>query len=240
MGELLVLHTADLHGTLSPEAAGRLGELKARHRAVLLDGGDALSVWNITNFPWRLAVGRAMELAGYDAVGLGNREFCFRARCLGWAGKTFPCPLVASNLQAPPAAGLKRMVILPHGSQRVAVLALARRMIAPDSWVQVLSNVRWLDPVEALGELLPQARREADWTVVLSHLGHEDDLRLAGLGLDFDVLLASHDHVLTPKGLLGLGVPVVYSGWHGRWATLTRLRRGDEGLQVEVEAVALP
>ena len=53
MGELTLLHTADLHGRLTTAAADRLRELRERHQALLLDSGDAITAPNVLLWPWQ-------------------------------------------------------------------------------------------------------------------------------------------------------------------------------------------
>ncbi len=240
MAELTILHTSDMHGRLSAAAAERLAQLKAQHGAVLLDSGDALPLPNIVALPWRFAVAARMARAGHDAVSLGNREYFFRSLGLRWAARSFPCPLVATNLTVPPAAGIEPHVVLPSPAGPVAVLGLARQMVVDGSWLARWSDVAWVEPAEALAEAVPRLREQARWVVVLSHLGQRDDLALAAEGGDWDVLLGGHDHVLTPRAVLGLGKPVVQSGYWGRWATIVTLARDDGRVDTRVEAVRLP
>ncbi len=248
MAELVLLHTGDLHGRMSAAQAAKLRELKRDLGALLLDSGDALPVPNILAVPWRTTVARRMGEAGYDAVALGNREYFFRARGAAWAARSFGFPVVATNLDVPAGVPVKREVLLEHGAGRVAVLGLARRMIAPPSPLQRASDVRWREPAETLAEALPAARQKADWVVVLSHLGLEQDLSLAEAGLGGDVILGAHDHLLAPLALSDLPTPVVHSGCHGRWVSVLRLRREGAtaqtgsppaAMKVSVEAMRL-
>ncbi len=240
METLTILHTTDLHGRLSAAAAQRLAELKAQQGALLLDSGDALPVPNALAVPWRCAVSARMAEAGYDAVGVGNREYHFRSLGLHWAARRLPCPLVATNLRVPGAPGVRLTVVLDSPAGPVAVLAAARCMIPPRSGLARLSDIGWTDPFEVLPEALARAREQARWVVVLSHLGVRDDLTLAARGLGGDVLLGGHDHFLTPRALLGLGTPLVYSGYWARWVTVVGLSREGKRITPRVEVVRLP
>jgi len=251
MAELVLLHTADLHGKLSRGAAARLRLMKAELGALLLDSGDALSVPNIIAVPWRTAAARRMAEAGYDAMALGNREYFFRARGISWVARSFPFPLLAANLDLPPAAGVERVAYLDHASGEVAVLGLARCMIPPTSFLQRLSNVRWRDPVETVRDIVGLARPRSQWFVALSHLGLRDDLKLACQCPELDVVLGAHDHLLTAVAATSAGPTVVHSGCHARSVSIIRLRRRkachseelrkvpSEGVDVTVEVVRL-
>lgn len=240
MAELTILHTSDMHGRLSAAAADRLAQLKAQHGAILLDSGDALPLPNIIALPWRFAIGVRMGQAGHDAACLGNREYFFRSFGLRWAARSFPCPLVATNLTVPSSAGIQQHLVLPSPAGPVAVLGLARQMVVNGSWLAWSSDVTWVEPAEALADAVPRLRDQVQWIVVLSHLGQRDDLDLAARGGDWDVLLGGHDHVLTPRGVLGLGKPVVQSGYWGQWATIVTLAREQGKVDARVRAVRLP
>ena len=249
MPKLTIIHTSDLHGRLSRRIAAVLRELKARRGAVLLDSGDCTAMPNIIASPWAPPVVKRMAEAGYDAVAVGNREWFFRAAGMRWLARALPCPLVATNIEPAERAGLAPMALLDTAGGKVAVLALARKMVEPRSWLQRLCNHRWIEPSKALAKYLPQARERADWVIVLSHLGLRDDLAIA-TSQPIDLVLGGHDHILTPRGIVsvgsqadddgGAGAPVVHSGYYGRWATVVTLRRLEEGTaQVAVEVIRL-
>ncbi len=242
MSELSILHTTDLHGRLSADEAARLRRLKDSLGAILLDSGDCTALPNICAVPWRLPVARRMAEAGYNAVGVGNREWFFRRFGMRWVARSLPCPLVATNIVPADGAGIVPVAVVESGRSgvRVAVLAVARKMVEPDSLLQRLCDHRWVEPAAALAEHVPRAREEAEWVVVLSHLGIADDLRLAEtLRPKVDLILGGHDHILTPRGLLSVPTPVVHSGYHGRWVNIVRLRRGEAGVEADVRAERL-
>ena len=249
MNELVIIHTSDLHGHLTPHTAAALRELKMARRALLLDSGDCTAMPNIVAVPWAPPVTRRMAEAGYDAVAVGNREWFFRAVGMRWLAHALPCPLVATNIEPARRAGLLPMVLLEAENTKVAVLALARKMIEPKSWLQRLCDHRWVEPREALAQYLPIAREQADWVIVLSHLGLREDLAIAA-SQPIDLLLGGHDHILTPRGIVspnrpaagGVSAwrPVVHSGYHGRWAAVVTLRpSGNDMPEAEVEVIRL-
>ncbi len=237
MAELTIIHTCDLHGRLSPGAAGKLRELKEQLGAVLLDGGDAFQLPNVLAVPWKLAMAEYMAMAGYDAMGLGNREYFFRARGIGWLKRSVPFPMVATNIDAPVHAGLNKWARITTPSGEVCVLALAREMIPSSSALAWASDVKWLEPVQCLGQIINKVREWADWVVLLSHLGVKADIGIAAQLQGIDLVLGSHDHVLTTQPVIAKQTPMVYSGWGGRWATIVRLRPG--GADIDVEVVSL-
>ena len=239
MAELTIVHTSDLHGRLTFRSADFLRQLKDRHNALLLDSGDCTALPNILAVPWTPPVARLMARAGYHAVAVGNREWFFRAFGIRWMARALPCPLLATNIAFSAASPpIQPMAVLEAGGHKVAVLALARKMVDPASWLQRLCDHRWVEPAAALAEYLPRAQAEADFVVVLSHLGLDGDLEIAKIG-GIDLILGGHDHILTPRGLKSLPAPIVHSGYHGRWATIVQMRKIQGRVQADVKAVRL-
>ncbi|MBC7288082.1 MAG: metallophosphoesterase [Armatimonadetes bacterium] len=239
MSELAVIHTADLHGRLTTTSAALLRDLKERYRALLLDSGDFTALPNFLAVPWRIPVVSRMATAGYDAAALGNREWFFRSFGVRWIASRLPFPLVASNVVFPPGSGVAELILLPApGGQNVAVIALARCMVDPRSALQHLCDSRWQPPGDALRRLVPRAREQADWVVVLSHLGLFSDLALAQT-FSVDLVLGGHDHVLTTRAIPAGRAAVVHSGCHGAWATVIGLARHRDGVRIDVRPVRL-
>jgi 2',3'-cyclic-nucleotide 2'-phosphodiesterase (5'-nucleotidase family) len=213
--------------------------MKAERGALLLDSGDAVTKPNVAPVWPRTAIAGAMGKAGYDAMGMGNREWEFTALGIRCVTRTLRFPLIASNIDAPAFARVEKMAVLETAAGRVAVLGAARYMRVP-GWIAPLGGVKWRDPAETLAEMVPRAREEAEWVVVLSHLGLAADLALAESADGVDLILGGHDHVLTTQAL-GEGAAVVHSGCYGQWATVVSLERGADGrARAETLAVRLP
>jgi 2',3'-cyclic-nucleotide 2'-phosphodiesterase (5'-nucleotidase family) len=230
-----------MHGRLTVERAELLRRMKSERGALLLDSGDAVTVPNVMPVSWRTKMAGTMAAAGYDAMGMGNREWDFTALGVWCVTRTLSFPLVATNIDAPGYARIEKMVVLDTAAGKVAVLGAARNMRVP-AWIAPLGKVRWRDPAEALAAMVPSAKDEAEWVVVLSHLGLAGDLELAAKIEGVDLILGGHDHVLTTQPLGEDGaVKVVHSGSYLHWVTAISLDRGEDGRAiVEVEPVRLP
>lgn len=226
MPKLTIIHTSDLHGHLTPSAARALRHLKTSLDAILLDSGDCSALPNILPAIVPPPVTRTMAAAGYDAVAIGNREWFF----LTWGIRGFlrglSCPVVSTNLAPHRPHGPVPMALIDAGDQRVAILAVSRKMLDPSSPFQRLCDHRWVDPLTALEEYIPRARSQAQWVIVLSHLGLSGDIAIAA-SADVDLILGGHDHILTPAALQSFGRPIVHSGCYARWATVITLSRDN-------------
>jgi 5'-nucleotidase len=84
--------------------------------------------------------------------------------------------------------GLKVAVIGVIGDNAFEAIAAERR-----------KDVRLLDPVNTLRQIVPQLRDKADLVVVLSHIGHEEEVALASKVPGVDVIVGGHSHTKVPK-----------------------------------------
>ena len=118
------------------------------------------------------------------------------------------------------------------GGRRIAVLGLLTREAVRSVSARRNGGVAVADPVETARALVPELRREADVVLVLSHLGLDDDRRLASRVPGIDVIVGGHSHTLvrapilvlndrTPNGLHGTAV--VQAGSNGEWVGRTTL-----------------
>jgi 2',3'-cyclic-nucleotide 2'-phosphodiesterase (5'-nucleotidase family) len=193
-----ILHTSDFHNHIGLQQAGRLRALRQESRALLLDSGDAIWAGNVFVKPGPEHAIRRMNEAGYDAMGLGNREFFFRST--GLVAKTVEArfPVLCANLL--PVRGhlghIQRWTVLtaPCG-ERVGLFALMPMMIRPGTWAEDLSDVRFISHDRATKEAVAALRDECDWLICLSHIGLPAALDLAAKLPALDLILGGHSHL---------------------------------------------
>ncbi len=196
MTSVSLLHTADMHNRLTTEAAQRLREVRQQNTALLVDSGDAIGALNVTVRRSEPII-KLMNVAGYAAMAIGNREYFFHKRGMLHKTSAATFAMLSANIQ--PVQGdmghIKRwtMVAAPDGS-RVGLFGLTPTMIAPGSWVERLSDIRFLPWQEAAQQAVTALRGQADWLIALSHLGQERDRRLIELLPEIDVILGGHSH----------------------------------------------
>jgi len=192
---LTIIHTADLHGHLDRRGADALRFLAEQTGALLLDSGDAIAAGNVY-VRAREPVLELMNAAGYDAMAVGNREFFFRKS--GLLRKTGQAcfPVLATNVLALSGdlGHVLRWTVLDVGGQRVGMFGLAPTMIAPASFAERFSDLRFITWEGAAVEAVEAVHDDAEWLVALSHRGLEDDRALAKLCPQIDAILGGHSH----------------------------------------------
>ncbi len=201
MTSVSLLHTADMHSRLTTEAAQRLRKVRQQNAALLVDSGDAIGALNVTVRRSEPIIA-LMNAAGYMAMAVGNREYFFRKR--GMLHKTHSATFAALSANIRPVQGdmghIKRWttVAAPDGG-RVGLFGLTPTMIAPGSWMERLSDMRFLHWQEAAQQAVTALRGQVDWLIALSHLGQERDQHLMELFPEIDVILGGHSHPHTTE-----------------------------------------
>ena len=218
--EIVVIHTNDEHGYLTPKEEGgfylggaSLASASWRARGLrptdeggnvlLLSGGDnltgpAISTW----FQGESAI-EAMNAMGYRASVIGNHEFDFGREALARRIAQAHFPYLAANLtggggsEAPPIEGVLPYVILPVGDVRVGVVGLALEDTPLVTAAKNLTGLHFGPYEPALRRWVPEARAAgAEVIIVLSHAPWEDLASVAKDVADLDValFLGGHSH----------------------------------------------
>jgi 5'-nucleotidase len=245
---LRILHVNDVY-EIAPVEGGRSGGLArvSTIRRALLDsapalvttlGGDYLSPSALgtarvgaerLNGRQMVATLNALEL---DVAVLGNHEFdvpeaAFRAHL---AQARFA--VLAANVTdsaGRPFPGLRPYLVATHtiGGRAVRIAFLG--VVIPSNraaWARIA------DPVPVARDLARRLRDSADVLVALTHLGVDDDARLAAEAPELDLILGGHEHEnYTLRRGPGL-VPVLKADANVRTVQIATVRLPAEGRPV--------
>jgi 5'-nucleotidase len=228
--KLTLLHTNDTHGHLLPysypqlfDATSPLAQLTALRdiggiarratlaaavkrepgrTALLVDAGDFCDGTPFSTEYHGEADVAAMSAAGYDLACPGNHELNNTVAQLRKLGASARYPMLCANL-VETASGktlFEPYAIRQVGQARVAFLGLltqeARTYPAAKEGLTVRS------PVATARQFVPELRRSADFVVVLSHLGVDEDRVLATSVDGIDLIVGGHSHTLLSCPLL--------------------------------------
>jgi 5'-nucleotidase len=197
---LRLIHTADVHGTSTVYQAleGRLDPA----RDLLLDAGDTLLGSN-TAFRWHEPNLQLLSQLGCEAMTMGNRELHYLPWVLEQRASERTFPLLAANLVdlwGRPTSW-REGVTLERAGLRIGVFGMTVVQYPVGSLYERLFGLRFLPPHTLIEHLVRRYQEQHDLVIFLSHLGVEQDRRLAQqlarhpeLRLDF--LLGGHSHTL--------------------------------------------
>ena len=223
---LRIYHTSDLHDRRG--FAPRLHELRAAAPGLLFDCGDSLRGSQTLYFR-REPIVAEIDAAGYDAQGIGNREFHYLYSLLAARARAMRHPLVCSNLidtRTRPLPFLQSLALERDGWRIRLFALLVVQYPAGSPWERVF-GWRFLDPF-ATARRVAAGTAPGETLIVLSHLGLRDDRRLAREVPRLDLILGGHSHDTLPAPDVVGGVPIVHAGPFGRYVSCTELERDGE------------
>ncbi len=206
---ITIYHTSDVHGRRGWGA--RLASI-VEPDAVLVDCGDALE-GSSTVYRRREPVIEEFAQAPYRAQAVGNREFYYLHGGMLARSRAMRIPWVCSNLidlrGRTPA--FTRSLIVEANGLRIRLLALLVPQYRTRSGWERIFGWRFLAPAVALDEMLSLDAR-ADATILLSHLGLNEDRLLARTHGALAAILGGHSHDTLSEPDVVNGVPIVHAG----------------------------
>jgi 5'-nucleotidase/UDP-sugar diphosphatase len=153
---------------------------------LLLDGGDTLfSDQPLTQQSQGALIIEAMNLMGYDAMVLGEGDLQLGVGPLEERIAEAEFPILSANvrLTGKDTPFVEPFAIIPVGERHVGILGLTG---VPE---QVPSGFAVDDPMDAARRYLPAVREQADLVIILSHLGWIENVRLADLSSEVDLIV---------------------------------------------------
>lgn len=222
---LRIYHTSDLHDHRG--IVPRLLALRQAEPGLLFDCGDSLR-GSQTVYYRKEPIIDEIGSAGYDAQGIGNREFHYIFGLLAARARKMRHPLLCSNLidtrgrRLPFTCELR----LEHEGFRLRLFSLLVVQYPTESLWERVFGWRFLDPIHVAREIA--ARTEPDEIlIVLSHVGLRRDRELAAAVPRLDLVLGGHSHDLLREPEYVGRVPIVHAGPYGAYVSRTELERGE-------------
>lgn len=203
---LNIYHTNDIHADFS--FLSRVRAYLSDHREksdLYFDSGDFLDLKSVLVQADR---GRsALELLALcrpEAMAVGNNEIDLGSADLE---RLALLPMLCANIcrnDGTPVPGLKSHVILERCGKRFLVIGLApyygAGMIADKyNLFFEMGNLRTIDPVPAVTQILNENRGKYDFSILLSHSGHLVDRELAKRLPPMDLWLGGHSHTVVAE-----------------------------------------
>ena len=203
---LNIYHTNDIHADFS--FLSRVRAYLSDHREksdLYFDSGDFLDLKSVLVQADR---GRsALELLALcrpEAMAVGNNEIDLGSADLE---RLAQLPMLCANIcrnDGTPVPGLKSHVILERCGKRFLVIGLApyygAGMIADRyNLFFEMGNLRTIDPVPAVTQILNENQGKYDFSILLSHSGHLVDRELAKRLPPIDLWLGGHSHAVVAE-----------------------------------------
>ncbi len=234
--EITILHFNDFHGNLLiPTEEGELGgmarlagtvkRIRAENEArdastILLVAGDVLQGTPLATVFRGEPDFLALNEMGVAAMVLGNHEFDFGMPNLHRLIDLAHFPLLAANIRhrTDGTAAFPGTLRLRLENEEVVVVGLTTPETRYTTKPSNVANLTFEDPVEVarlLGRRINHSRDRL--MVALTHLGYEEDLKLAEAVPEIDVIVGGHSHTRLDEAVQAGNAIVVQAGSKGQW-----------------------
>ena len=206
--DLVILHINDTHGRLLPfdsedkksiggiaRAATLIKQIRNENdgRVLVLHAGDIFSRGDTLTVYYGGEVNlAAMNAMDYDAFTPGNGEFYFGIENLRQQTALVRFPTLLANVvyRKNDKIIFQPYIIKDLAGVKVAILGLGFiREEHPSAWPLILQ-----DPIMVAKKYVPLLRKKADIVVALTHIGLEEDKKLAAEVPQIDIIVGGHSH----------------------------------------------
>lgn len=240
--KIYIYHTNDIHSDLTywPRLANELHEKRAMREAngdfvLTFDIGDATDRVNpITEATDGKAITRLLNEGAYDAVTIGNNEGITNSKEeLNHLYDRAEFSVILTNLfdletGEPPAWAKPYEVIETNQGDRIGIFGLTAPLY------ETYERLGWKvsNPVKQTQDFFKKHREEADFWILLSHLGINQDRFLAKL-FPIPLILGAHTHHVLKDGEFVAGSTLTGAGQFGDWLGEVVIGRDRGKLKVE-------
>jgi 5'-nucleotidase/UDP-sugar diphosphatase len=208
-----ILHFNDFHGQLLPlEVDGKnvggmariatmvdaTRDWKEAHgtTTLLLEAGDILQGTPLSTVFHGEPDFICLNMIGVDVMTVGNHEFDFGQDNLATRIKQAHFPLISANVRKT-ATGeplTKPYVTCDIGGVPTLIFGLTSKDTPIESNVKNVVGLEFLDPIEVAREIVSEKRAEYPIIIALTHIGLEEDLKLAKAVSGIDLIIGAHSH----------------------------------------------
>ncbi len=230
--EIIILHTNDMHSKIDNMAklAYLADSLRKLHPFVfLVSAGD-----NFTGNPVVDMVPDKgypmidlMNRCGFNISDMGNHEFDMGQESLHKRFQQAGFPFISCNLDASKATigQIKPYTVLgTKPGDSIAFLGLIQLDDngLPSAHPSNMKNIKFVNGLSKASEYI-WLKKKYGVLIALSHLGVDDDVRLADSMPQFDLIIGGHSHTLLDPARIENGVMIVQAGAHLKYVGKTTL-----------------
>ena len=250
---LVVLHTNDFHGYISPDSdrAAGLARIatyfnseRARSSKVLtLDAGDCVSGTPVSILFQGRPIFEVMTAVGYDAVVLGNHEFDHGWREILAYRDIADFPLLSANARGPEGELIADapFATLSLENLRVGIVGVTTERTREITTAKGNGGVTFDGEIASVRAAVDSIKSHVDIVILLSHAGHVADSTLAESVDDIDLIVSGHNHTVLSPPQIVRGTPIVRAGaYTSHVGHVQLLYDHDAGQVTKVEGFVVP
>jgi 2',3'-cyclic-nucleotide 2'-phosphodiesterase (5'-nucleotidase family) len=136
--------------------------------------------------------------------------------------------VLCANLRA---KGEAQLLVQPHlllqrEGVKLGVFGVTVSMFGRKQWSQPLCDYWFEDPLATARQQVTELRSQVDLLIALTHIGFRQDLALAALCPELDLIIGGHSHTDLDAPHVEAGVPILQARSHGFFAGVAVLEAG--------------
>jgi len=206
--EVVIAHFNDLGGRVRADCEGKGGivrlagawrEVRSKYPdALLLVAGDLITGSPLSTLTGGEGIFKLADEMDIDAFAPGNHEFDYGPEQYEKYIEIARFPFVAANL-SPFGKNPRNMkladapyVVVDAGEVKVGIIGAAHPATPWLTFPENTKGVRFESPEKSLGKLVPEVDGKAQLVVALTHIGMDDDRRLAREVKGVDLIIGGH------------------------------------------------
>ena len=234
--QFTILHSNDIHGDILPEAdlqkgldigglsllSGYLKKVREQEKNVIFTiSGDMLQGSLIDSEYKGVSTIEILNYLGPDVATLGNHEMDYGLSHLLFLEKMANFPIVTANLYINKYHRrlMRPYVVLSIEGYKILFIGIITEMVLQflqsDPIIGTLISLE--DPVQEITQICDAFKMDdIDLTVLLTHIGFENDKKLAAMldpALGVDFILGGHSHTRLEKPELVKDILIAQSGY---------------------------
>ena len=198
--EVHILSVNDMHATMDvfPQLAALVDSLRAVDPSLLIFSAGDNRTGNPLNDKHEISaypMVALMNQVGFSGSTLGNHDFdvCSLARLTGLSNFRYIC----ANILADDSTGIRTVPSQVFDVEGLKVGVLGAVQLGPQGVPSThpdnLHGLHFLPPMETIGQY-ESLSRQCDVTILLSHLGYQDDVEVAKRYPWLDLIIGGHSH----------------------------------------------
>ena len=250
---LIVLHTNDIHGYISPDGDRSAGlariaayfnrEIARGANVLALDAGDCVSGTPVSALFQGRPIFEVMNAAGYHAVALGNHDFDYGWREILAYRDIADFPLLSANARD---ADGRLIADAPSVTVRrkrlsVGIVGVTTQYTRQITTTTGNEEISFDSEVESVGDEVALIREGVDVLILLSHAGHRADSILAESVEGIVLIVSGHNHNVLEHPQVVNRTPIVRAGSYTSHVGHVRLFYDRDAGQVSgVEGFVVP
>lgn len=225
--KIIILHVNDPHAKIDnyPKIAWYVAQQRKTHKHVFFfNSGDNFSGNPVVDLatPKGEPVRVLMNHMGYDVMTIGNHDFDYGQEVTKNFIRKAKFPVLGANIKvhSSPIPQPKPYVILKTGNNiKIAVLGLIQRGRStgiPATMPAGVEGITFSDPIETAKQFR-HLEEKSNVFIALTHLGIDNDVRLAQEMGELDVIIGGHSHTRLPKTRIVNNVMIAQAGGNARF-----------------------